>query len=218
MKGFWSFSNELSKKKEATELSEQTIKRTNVGSAFLFKRQRYKEDIFKLSVQETSIKGNVLGYIFRFEVNDNNDDDAGEDKSPDNKKSESVLNIDPSFVPDVTRKFALDTKKYTFYSKEKSQEEEEEKSESENYDWHMKLKELAQEKINRFKQKQKELEKEDDEEEENEEEDDSEVIQGDEEHESEEVEYDSKIKMSSLSRKVMEKKKYQDPIPSKILY
>ena len=76
MKGFWSYSNELSKKKDTIETLEQTLlKRTKIGnSPFIFKRQKYKEDSFKLTVTDTSIKGTTLGYIFRFEVFENNDD------------------------------------------------------------------------------------------------------------------------------------------------
>ena len=193
MKGFWSFSKELSRKKEQTELLEQTLlKKTQNGNPFLFKRQRYKEDSFKLSVKESSIKGNVLGYIFRFEVYDNNDEadiNGFDEKNNELKKTQSMLDIDPSFIPDVTRKFALDTNKFGFYSKERGEEEEyEDKEEEEDIkDWHEKLKELAQEKINKFRQRQKDIENEDDEDEE--EEEDSEVMQEDEENEDSETNY-----------------------------
>ena len=76
IKGFWSYLNELSEKKDTIETLEQTLlKRTKIGnSPFIFKRQKFKEDSFKLTVVDTSIKGRTLGYIFRFEVFENNDD------------------------------------------------------------------------------------------------------------------------------------------------
>ena len=182
MKGFWSFSKELSRKKEQTELLETTtLKKTQNGNPFLFKRQRYKEDSFKLSVTESRIKGTLLGYIFRFEVYENNDDadiNGFDEKNNELKKSQSILDIDPSFIPDVTRKFALDTEKFGFYSKEGDEEEWEEnkRGEGDIKDWHEKLKELAEEKINNFRQKQKDIEN-GGEEEDEEEEEDSEVNQ-----------------------------------------
>jgi hypothetical protein len=195
MKGFWSFSKELSRKKDGTELMEQTLKKTQHGNPFLFKRQRYKEDSFKLSVKETSIKGTTLGYIFRFEVYDNNDEadvNGFDEKNQDLKKAQSILDIDPSFIPDVTRKFALDTNKFGFYSKERGEEEEVEDKESEGgeeyKDWHEKLKELAEEKINKFRQRQKDIENEAEDEDE-EEEEDSEVEHHEEENEESEMNY-----------------------------
>ena len=117
MKGFWSFSRELSRKKEQTESLEQTLlkKTQQNGNPFLFKRQRYKEDSFKLSVKQTSIKGTVLGYIFRFEVYDNIDEaDANgfDEKNNELKASQLVKNLDSTYVPSVTRKFALDTEDF----------------------------------------------------------------------------------------------------------
>ena len=196
MKGFWSFSKELTRKKEQTELLEQTLlRKTQNANPFLFKRQRYKEDSFKLSVKASSIKGNVLGYIFRFEVYDNNDEadiNGFDDKNNELKKTQSILDIDPSFIPDVTRKFALDTNKFGFYSKERDDEEEEEDKESEGggdmKNWHQKLKELAEEKINKFRQRQKDMENAENDEEEEEEEEDSEVIH-DEENEESDINY-----------------------------
>ena len=195
MKGFWSFSKELSRKKDGTELMEQTLKKTQHGNPFLFKRQRYKEDSFKLSVKETSIKGTTLGYIFRFEVYDNNDEadvNGFDEKNQDLKKTQSILDIDPSFIPDVTRKFALDTNKFGFYSKERGEEEEWEEKESEGggeyKDWHEKLKELAEEKINKFRQRQRDIENEAEDEDE-EEEEDSEVEHHEEENEESEMNY-----------------------------
>ena len=45
-------------------------------------------------------------------------------QAPKTQKTQSILDIDPSFIPDVTRKFALDTNKFGFYSKEKGEEED----------------------------------------------------------------------------------------------
>ena len=189
MKGFWSFSKELSRKKEQSEFLEQTLlRKTQNANAFLFKRQRYKEDPFKLSVKEASIKGTVLGYIFRFEVCENNDEadiNGFDDKNNELKKTQSILDIDPSYIPDVTRKFALDTKKFRFYTKDRGEEEELEEKESDSgeyKDWHEKLRDLAQDKINKFRQKQRDIENADIEEDE-EEEEDSEIIHEDEENE-----------------------------------
>ena len=188
MKGFWSYSNELSKKKDSVEALEQTLlKKTKIGnSPFIFKRQRYKEDSFKLSVTETSIKGTTLGYIFRFEVFENNDDNdinGFDEKNQElKKKEEKEVDIDPYFIPQVTRKFALDTNKFGFYSKEQSLEEEEEEEEKEEgQNWHEKLKALAEEKINKFKKRQKDMENEDEDEEE--EEDENSFYNEDEENE-----------------------------------
>ena len=188
MKGFWSFSKELSRKKDQTEFEQTLLRKTQNVNAFLFKRQRYKEDSFKLSVKESSIKGTVLGYIFRFEVYENNDEadiNGFDDKNNELKKTQSILDIDPSFIPDVTRKFALDTKKFGFYTKDRGEEEESEEKENdvgENKDWHEQLRDLAQYKIDKFRQKQKDIENADIEEDE-EEEEDSEIIHEDEENE-----------------------------------
>ncbi len=187
MKGFWSFSRELSRKKEQTELLEQTLlKKTQNGNPFLFKRQRYKEDSFKLSVKPTSIKGTNLGYIFRFEVFDNNDEadiNGFDDKNNELKKTQSIINIDPSYVPEVTRKFVLDTEKFGYYYKEEESEEKDNDEDEENINWHEKLKELAQEKINDFKKRQKDIEDAEEDEDE-EEEEDSEVHEDEENEES----------------------------------
>ena len=196
MKGFWSFSKDLSRKKEQSELFEATtLKKTQNGNPFLFKRQRYKEDSFKLCVTASSIKGIVLGYIFRFEVYENNDDadvNGFDEKNNELKKTQTILDIDPYYIPDVTRKFALDTNKFGFYSKEKVEEEEEEEKESEGgdiKDWHEKLKELAEEKINKFRQRQRDIEN-GEEDEDEEEEEDSEIHQGeDEENEESDINY-----------------------------
>ena len=195
MKGFWSFSKELSRKKEQTELYEQTLlRKTQNGNPFLFKRQRYKEDSFKLQVKEASIKGTVLGYIFRFEVYENNDEadiNGFDEKNNELKKTQSILDIDPSFIPDVTRKFALDTKNFGFYSKDRGDEGEEEEKEivDDMKDWHEKLKDLAKQKIEKFRQRQKDIENAEEDEDE-EEEEDSEVYQGeDEENEESDINY-----------------------------
>ena len=206
MKGFWSYSNELSKKKETVETLEQTLlKRTKIGnSPFVFKRQRYKEDSFKLTVNETSIKGTTLGYIFRFEVFENNDDNEGnnyEEKNQEVKKKDNVVDIDPYFIPQVTRKFALDTNKFGFYSKEQGEEEEEEEEEEEGKEgknWHENLKKLAEEKINKFKKKQKDLENEEEEMEE-EEEDNSQINEDEENEESDMGIYSKKITLNKQS-------------------
>ena len=210
MKGFWTYSNELSKKKETVETLEQTIlKRTRIGnSPFVFKRQRYKEDSFKLTVTETSIKGTTLGYIFRFEVFENNDDNDinnFDEKNQELKKKENEVDIDPYFIPQVTRKFALDTNKFGFYSKEEGigeeeEEEEEEEKEKEEKNWHEKLKKLAEEKINKFKQRQKDIENA---EEESEEDDDEENSHYNEEEDNEESEihpsYSKKVTLNKQS-------------------
>jgi hypothetical protein len=190
MKGFWSFSRELSRKKEQTELLEQTLlkKTQQNGNPFLFKRQRYKEDSFKLSVKQTSIKGTVLGYIFRFEVYDNIDEaDANgfDEKNNELKASQLVKNLDSTYVPSVTRKFALDTDDFGFYTKEWGEEEEMEDRDSDGdiKNWHDKLKELAEKKINRFRERQKAIEDAEEDEDE-EEEEDSEVHEDEENEES----------------------------------
>ena len=187
MKGFWSFSNELSKKKEGNGTLEHTLlKKTRIGNPFIFKRQRYKEDSFKLTVTETSIKGTTLGYIFRFEVFENNDEadvNGFDEKNQELNKQESIIDIDPSFIPQITRKFVLDTNTFGFYTKEGNEEEEydEEAEENETKNWHEKLKQLAEEKINRFKQRKRDMENE--EEEMEEEEDESRNFNEDEENE-----------------------------------
>ena len=207
MKGFWTYSNEISKKKETVETLEQTLlKRTRIGnSPFVFKRQKYKEDSFKLTVVDTSIKGTTLGYIFRFEVFENNDDNdinGFDEKNQEIKKKDNDINIDPYFIPQVTRKFALDTNKFGFYSKELGGEveevEEEEEEEKEVKDWHQKLKELAEEKINKFKQKQRDLENEDEELEE-EEDENSQFNEDEENEESENGNYSKKITLVKQS-------------------
>ena len=196
MKGFWSFSKELSRKKEQTDILEQTLlRKTQNGNPFLFKRQRYKEDSFKLSVKESSIKGTVLGYIFRFEVYDNNDEadvNGFDDKVKDLKKQQS-MDIKPTFIPEVTRKFGLvfNNKQLGYCSIDNREEEEEEKEIEGDMkeDWHEKLKELAKKKIEKFRQKQREMENTGEEDEE-EEEEDSEIYQGeDEENEESDINY-----------------------------
>ena len=205
MKGFWSYSNELSKKKDSVEALEQTLlKKTKIGnSPFIFKRQRYKEDSFKLSVTETSIKGTTLGYIFRFEVFENNDDNdinGFDEKNQELKKKEKEVDIDPYFIPQVTRKFALDTNKFGFYSKEQTLEEEEEEEENEDGEnWHEKLKALAEEKINKFKQRQKDMENEDEDEEEEEDENSQYNEENEENEESEYHPYSKKVTLNKQS-------------------
>ena len=194
MKGLMNYSRKimLNKNPPNKQLSNKGNSRRENMQFMPIRRQRYKEDYFNLSVSEISLLNQSVGYVFRFEVveMEDNDLDGFDDKnimpitSTLNKMhSLSQPDFNPNYIPEVTKKFDLDTRKLGFYSREMNIIKEEEFSShySENDDeikdnnpkktmnWHLKLKEFANEKIEKFrKQFMLEEEEEEDEEEEDE--------------------------------------------------
>lgn len=124
------------------------------------RRQRYKEDYFMLGVTEINIMGQGVGYVFRFEVTDmeDNDLDGYDDKDffPNTPLSNKPTNnsqgeLNPSYIPEINKKFDLDTRKLAFVPKNVSHESGETSSTTQN--WHTKIKSFAVEKIDKFKEK-----------------------------------------------------------------
>ncbi len=191
MKGLMNYSRKimLNKNSPKKQLSNKGNSRRENMQFMPIRRQRYKEDYFNLSVSEISLLNQAVGYIFRFEVveMEDNDLDGFDDKNLmpitttlSKMHSQTQLDFNPNYIPEVTKKFDLDTRKLGFFSKETNviQEEEfsshySENEENENNqvkrteNWHLKLKEFANEKIEKFK-KQFIIEEEEEEEEEDE--------------------------------------------------
>jgi hypothetical protein len=143
------------------------------------KRQRNKEDYFMLGVSEVNILGQGVGYVFRFELTDleENEVDCFDDKeffnngntpSSSSKKQRKVgrevhyTEINPMYIPEINKKFDLDTRMLAFIPQDininnnnnnssESSEDDGGNRKDTQMDWHMKLRMYANEKINRFK-------------------------------------------------------------------
>ena len=176
MKGLMNYSRKimLNKNSPKKKLSNKGSSRRENLQFMPIRRQRYKEDYFNLSVSEISLLNQAVGYIFRFEVveMEDNDLDGFDDKNLmpipttlSRMHSQTQPDFNPNYIPEVTKKFDLDTRKLGFYTKEMDVIKEEEFSshysefeESHNdnenkktINWHLKLKEFATEKIEKFR-------------------------------------------------------------------
>ena len=140
------------------------------------KRQRNKEDYFMLGVSEVNILGQGVGYVFRFELTDleENEVDCFDDKeffnngnTPSSSKKHCkvagevhCVEINPMYIPEINKKFDLDTRMLAFVPQDiinninnssESSEDDGGDGKDTQMDWHMKLRTYANEKINRFK-------------------------------------------------------------------
>ena len=133
------------------------------------KRQRNKEDYFMLGVSEVNILAQSVGYVFRFELTDldENEVDCFDDKeffngTPNNKKKYKVKEvqpeINPTYIPEINKKFDLDTRMLAFIPQDiirnqfhSSESHDKNNGKERQMDWHMKLRTYANEKINKFK-------------------------------------------------------------------
>ena len=176
MKGLMNYSRKimLNKNSPKKQMSNKGTSRRDNMQFMPIRRQRYKEDYFNLSVSEITLLNQSVGYIFRFEVveMEDNDLDGFDDKNLmpipttlSRMHSQTQPDFNPNYIPEVTKKFDLDTRKLGFYTKEMDVIKEEEFSshysefeESHNdnenkktINWHLKLKEFATEKIEKFR-------------------------------------------------------------------
>ena len=141
---------------------------SSVKNFLPLRRQKFKEDYFLLTVSEITLLSTCVGYVFRFEVVDmeDNDLDGFDDKNlmpltSLTKRVSSEVEINPNFIPEVSKKFDLNTHKLGFESNEFQQfsviKEVEENNENmsikkqSDKNWHKKLKDFAFQKINKFK-------------------------------------------------------------------
>ena len=128
------------------------------------RRQRYKEDFFMLGVTEINIMGQGVGYVFRFEVTDmeDNDLDGYDDKDfftndniplSNNQTNNSQAELNPSYIPEINKKFELDTRKLAFIpTKVNNSSDSSHSNNTTAKTWHAKCKEFAMEKVNKFKE------------------------------------------------------------------
>ena len=137
MKGLMNYSRKimLNKNSPKKQLSNKGNSRRENMQFMPIRRQRYKEDYFNLSVSEISLLNQAVGYIFRFEVveMEDNDLDGFDDKNLmpitttlSKMHSQTQLDFNPNYIPEVTKKFDLDTRKLGFFSKETNVIKEEE--------------------------------------------------------------------------------------------
>jgi len=129
MKGLMNYSSNINinnvninnnNKKDKNKNKNKNINNNNNKSSFRnnfkLKRQRFKEDYFLLSVKEINILNNCVGYVFKFEVIEMDDNDIVDDKNiiPKNEIRRGSTNMieydyNPDYIPEVKKKFDLDT-------------------------------------------------------------------------------------------------------------
>ena len=238
MKGLMNYSRKimLNKNPPNKQLSNKGNSRRENMQFMPIRRQRYKEDYFNLSVSEISLLNQSVGYVFRFEVveMEDNDLDGFDDKNImpittnlSKIHTQSQIDFNPNYIPEVTKKFDLDTRKLGFYSREINiiQEEEfsshysevddmENKEKNNNHpykknvNWHLKLKEFANDKIEKFRKQFIEEEEEEENEEEEYDEDEEEENSSNEESLSSNTNSEKKnlLKQSSVQKANMTKK------------
>ena len=177
MRGLLNYTKKLNQGKSTnnttTIIKEENIykKHSSFNKNFLpLRRQKFKEDYFLLTVSEIALLSTCVGYVFRFEVVDmeDNDLDGFDDKNlmpltSLTKRISSEVDVNPDYIPDVTKKFDLNTHKLGFQSQDFhnfsviNEVEEDNQSDINSIkkpplkNWHKKLKDFAYQKINKFK-------------------------------------------------------------------